>query len=190
MVGVFDALITSTLDPFPFKVILGLLLFQSQDQPTSPREVIRRIGTNYPKDPDSPFYDASGKEMKPLARLNITRQRLYEKSCDANGAGNFPTFPTQIKFHTRKFTFSIKREYITATGSGWRFANTNGGFRTRVSQIYDRVRFYSNRSVRNAKIHRNPVSHCTYATLVYISFHTSRCILCIFWVQASCSTLM
>ncbi|XP_077292585.1 spondin-1-like [Arctopsyche grandis] len=61
--------------------------YTSPDQPTSPREVIRRIGTNYPKDPDSPFYDASGKEMKPLARLNITRQRLYGKSCDTNGAG-------------------------------------------------------------------------------------------------------
>lgn len=29
----------------------------------------------------SPFYDPTGDEMKPLARLYITRQRLYEKSC-------------------------------------------------------------------------------------------------------------
>ncbi|CAB3377734.1 Hypothetical predicted protein [Cloeon dipterum] len=53
----------------------------SPDQPTNPREPIRRITSSFPNDPRSPFYDPTGIEMKPLARLYITRQRLYEKSC-------------------------------------------------------------------------------------------------------------
>lgn len=30
----------------------------------------------------SPFYDLDSKEMKPLAKLYLSRQRLYEKNCD------------------------------------------------------------------------------------------------------------
>lgn len=54
----------------------------SADQPTYPAEAIRRIRPNNPNDPRSPFYDPENKEMKPLAKLYITRQRLYEKTCD------------------------------------------------------------------------------------------------------------
>ena len=55
----------------------------SPDQPTIPKEAIRRIKPNQPNDPRSPFHDADNKEMKPLARLYLSRQRLYEKNCDA-----------------------------------------------------------------------------------------------------------
>ncbi|KAG5677163.1 hypothetical protein PVAND_006944 [Polypedilum vanderplanki] len=58
--------------------------YTSSDQPTLPREAIRRIKPNNPNDPRSPFYDAENKEMKPLAKLYITRQRLYEKACENN----------------------------------------------------------------------------------------------------------
>jgi hypothetical protein len=54
----------------------------SPDQPTIPKEAIRRIKPNNPNDPRSPFYDAENKEMKPLAKLYLSRQRLYEKNCD------------------------------------------------------------------------------------------------------------
>ncbi|XP_069679173.1 spondin-1-like isoform X2 [Periplaneta americana] len=57
------------------------ITYISPDMPTSPREVIRRITSSFPNDPRSPFYDPTGSEMKPLARLYLTRQRLYEKSC-------------------------------------------------------------------------------------------------------------
>ncbi|KAF4523631.1 hypothetical protein B566_EDAN010140 [Ephemera danica] len=53
----------------------------SPDSPTTPRDSIRRITSSFPNDPKSPFYDPTGEEMKPLARLYLTRQRLYEKSC-------------------------------------------------------------------------------------------------------------
>ncbi|XP_053683721.1 spondin-1-like [Sabethes cyaneus] len=56
----------------------------SPDQPTNPPDVIRRIKANYPNDPRSPFYDPTGAEMKPLARIYLSRQRLYEKNCDTD----------------------------------------------------------------------------------------------------------
>lgn len=52
--------------------------------PTKPREPIQKITSSYPNDPKSPFF---GVEMKPLARLYLTRQRLYEKSCSDDNTG-------------------------------------------------------------------------------------------------------
>lgn len=54
----------------------------SPDQPTQPQEAIRRLKPNNPNDPRSPFYDPENKEMKPLGKLYITRQKLYEKTCE------------------------------------------------------------------------------------------------------------
>ncbi|XP_078036984.1 spondin-1 [Augochlora pura] len=56
---------------------------ESPDSPTDPQEPIRRITSSYPNDSRSPFYDPFGLDMKPLARLYLNRQRLYEKTCDA-----------------------------------------------------------------------------------------------------------
>ncbi|XP_069946228.1 spondin-1-like isoform X2 [Cherax quadricarinatus] len=61
------------------------ITYESTNAPTIPREKIRRITNNYPNDPKSPFYDPTGLPMKPLARLTITRQRVYEKSCSETG---------------------------------------------------------------------------------------------------------
>ncbi|CAL4072077.1 unnamed protein product, partial [Meganyctiphanes norvegica] len=57
------------------------LTYEAANSPTIPREKIRRITNSYPNDQLSPFYDPTGLPMKPLARLTITRQRVYEKSC-------------------------------------------------------------------------------------------------------------
>lgn len=48
---------------------------------TNPREKIVRITSSDPADPRSPFYDPTGARMKPLARVVISRQRVYEKAC-------------------------------------------------------------------------------------------------------------
>lgn len=61
------------------------ITYESANAPTIPREKIRRITNSFPNDPKSPFYDPTGLPMKPLARLSITRQRVYEKSCSENG---------------------------------------------------------------------------------------------------------
>ncbi|KAK9304472.1 hypothetical protein QLX08_004229 [Tetragonisca angustula] len=57
------------------------ITYLSPDSPTEPQEPIRRITSSYPNDSRSPFYDPSGLDMKPLARLYLNRQRLYEKAC-------------------------------------------------------------------------------------------------------------
>lgn len=51
------------------------------------REFIRRITAEWPAHKDSPFYDENGGKMKPLARLTLSRQRLYEKNCTAEQSG-------------------------------------------------------------------------------------------------------
>ncbi|XP_059608919.1 spondin-1-like [Phlebotomus argentipes] len=61
--------------------------YTSPDQPTNPRDVIRRIKSNFPNDPRSPFYDPAGGEMKAMARVYISRQRLYDKNCEAAVSG-------------------------------------------------------------------------------------------------------
>nr|XP_018916487.1 PREDICTED: spondin-1-like isoform X1 [Bemisia tabaci] len=57
------------------------ITYISPDIPTVPRDRIQKITTSWPDDPKSPFYDPSGAEMKPLARLILNQQRLYEKTC-------------------------------------------------------------------------------------------------------------
>ncbi|KAK9886877.1 hypothetical protein WA026_019135 [Henosepilachna vigintioctopunctata] len=54
----------------------------SPNQPSVPRQRIKRIRQNSQNDPKSPFYDTAGNRMKPFARLYLSRQRLYEKACD------------------------------------------------------------------------------------------------------------
>lgn len=60
---------------------------QASDQPSRPRELIRRITSESPNNNESPFFNPSGSKMKPLARLTLLRQRLYEKNCTAEQSG-------------------------------------------------------------------------------------------------------
>lgn len=60
--------------------------YTSPDQPTKPAEAIRRIKPNQPNDVRSPFYDAESKSMKPMAKLIITLQRLYDNNCNSDEA--------------------------------------------------------------------------------------------------------
>ncbi|XP_064488880.1 spondin-1-like isoform X2 [Ornithodoros turicata] len=69
-----------------------------QKEATSPQQRIQRITSSHPHHPDSPFYDPTGAPMKPVARLTVTRQRIYEKSCDDDVEAFTPTFelPTTV----------------------------------------------------------------------------------------------
>ncbi|XP_046394012.1 spondin-1-like isoform X2 [Ischnura elegans] len=64
------------------------ITYVSPDSPTQPQDAIRRITSSFPNDARSPFYDPTGAEMKPLARLSLSRQRLYEKTCDIKDGGD------------------------------------------------------------------------------------------------------
>lgn len=46
-----------------------------------PRTAIERVWSSTMSDEHSPFYDPTGAPMKPIAKLHLMRQRLYEKSC-------------------------------------------------------------------------------------------------------------
>lgn len=41
-----------------------------------------RITTTYPEDPRAPFYDPSKKEMTPLAKLYLFREKVIPKNCN------------------------------------------------------------------------------------------------------------
>lgn len=60
------------------------ITYLSPDMPTRPPETIQEITSSSPSDSRSPFF---GVEMKPLARVYLTRQRLYEKSCSDENVG-------------------------------------------------------------------------------------------------------
>nr|XP_018909350.1 PREDICTED: spondin-1 [Bemisia tabaci] len=55
--------------------------YMSPNAPSIPQEKIHRISSMYPEDPRAPFYDPSGKEMKPVARLYLNRIEVIPKSC-------------------------------------------------------------------------------------------------------------
>ncbi|XP_013174900.1 PREDICTED: spondin-1-like [Papilio xuthus] len=57
------------------------LSYTARRQPTSPPAPVRALRPDWPRDPRSPFYNQAG-EMRPFARLRLSRLRLYEKSCE------------------------------------------------------------------------------------------------------------
>jgi spondin-1 len=56
--------------------------YDSPKQTTYPPAAVSRIRPNYPNNPNSPFYDPDNKEMRPIAKMYLKKQRLYEKACD------------------------------------------------------------------------------------------------------------
>ncbi|XP_053599633.1 spondin-1 [Plodia interpunctella] len=56
--------------------------YMSPNSETSPREKMYRITTMYPEDPRAPFYDPSRKEMAPMARLHLIREKVISRGCD------------------------------------------------------------------------------------------------------------
>lgn len=73
---------------------------QSPDLKTVPPAHIHRISSDSPNNNLSPFYDASGERIKPLAKLILQRQRVYARDCDKESTdsndGNTMTTNTRI----------------------------------------------------------------------------------------------
>lgn len=84
------------LNLYPFDVGTDSgLTYIAPDQPTNPQEPIRKLSSSFPNTDQSPFFDPTGEPMKPLAKLSLVRQRLYEKSCeDAAGDLEDPEQPS------------------------------------------------------------------------------------------------
>lgn len=60
----------------------GGISYMSPNSETVPREKMYKITTMYPEDPRAPFYNPNSKEISPMARLYLTREKLISKSCD------------------------------------------------------------------------------------------------------------
>ncbi|XP_071748069.1 uncharacterized protein [Lepeophtheirus salmonis] len=56
------------------------ITYNDPPNPQRPKDIIKRITSNYPNDPKSPFFDISGAPIKPAARLHIIRQKTYKRS--------------------------------------------------------------------------------------------------------------
>ncbi|XP_077493163.1 spondin-1-like isoform X2 [Amblyomma americanum] len=81
---------TMNLYPWDAGTSEGVTYVIGQREATSPQQRIQKITSSHPHHPDSPFYDPTGAPMKPVARLTVTRQRIYEKSCDEDVEPNTP----------------------------------------------------------------------------------------------------
>ncbi|EFA01634.1 spondin-1 [Tribolium castaneum] len=53
--------------------------YQSPDSPSASRQIVRQIIAS---DENYPFYRDDGEPIKPIAKLHITRQKLYDKVCE------------------------------------------------------------------------------------------------------------
>jgi len=69
--------------------------YESQDQPTSPNQPIKRITSQDPADENNPFFKSEGGPLKPLAKLSIQKLREYKKSCSDSLPENEPAFGHQ-----------------------------------------------------------------------------------------------
>ncbi|KAK9875790.1 hypothetical protein WA026_009580 [Henosepilachna vigintioctopunctata] len=76
---------SAKIDLFPYDAGTDSgITYMSPNAENVPRERIYRITTSYPEDPRAPFYDPSKKEMPPLARLYLKREKVIPRQCDDN----------------------------------------------------------------------------------------------------------
>ncbi|KAI3383907.1 hypothetical protein SNEBB_000825 [Seison nebaliae] len=68
--------------------------YMSEDSPTLPQEPISRITGNNPNNVQSPFHNAGGDEILPVARVHIERQILRGAHCPNSGS---PAKPIRLR---------------------------------------------------------------------------------------------
>lgn len=56
--------------------------YMSANAETQPRERMYRITPMYPEDPRAPFYNPSLREMPPMARVYLRKEKTIPKGCD------------------------------------------------------------------------------------------------------------
>lgn len=58
------------------------ITYMSANEETLPRERMRKITPMYPEDPRAPFYDPKMRQMAPMARLYLYKEKNIPKGCD------------------------------------------------------------------------------------------------------------
>ncbi|KAL9875571.1 spondin-1-like [Glossina fuscipes fuscipes] len=56
--------------------------YMSPTLETQPREPMYRITTMYPENPRAPLYNPISRDMTPLAKLYIRREKILARNCD------------------------------------------------------------------------------------------------------------
>jgi hypothetical protein len=91
------------------------ITYMSHNSETQPREYMKLITAMYPEDPRSPFYDPSGKHMKPVAKLYIVREVIKKSSCDnrniENMIADFNITENIDKIEKREFLWIFRKLY-------------------------------------------------------------------------------
>ena len=88
---------------------------KSPNKPTVPQEKIRKITSSYPNTPKSPFYDPSGKEMLPLAKITIQKIMTRGQQCP-NGQLEQPRHNEidKTQFDLNDYSDTLRRNQLLA----------------------------------------------------------------------------
>ncbi|CAH2092340.1 unnamed protein product [Euphydryas editha] len=115
--------------------------YMSPNSETIPREKMYRITTMYPEDPRAPFYNPDKKEMNPMARLYLTREKIIPRSCDEE------TLQSLIVEETENTESTNRPECAVTEWSAWAACSVSCGkglrMRTRAFRMPDKARMFA-----------------------------------------------
>ncbi|XP_076335320.1 spondin-1-like isoform X3 [Tachypleus tridentatus] len=82
--------------------------YNSPNNPTKPQEKIKQVSSKFTKNSQSPFFTPSGAQMKPVARLTVSKQRIYEKSCNQMD-NTFTRTAEEQEYHSERSACAVSK---------------------------------------------------------------------------------
>ncbi|GBP54114.1 Spondin-1, partial [Eumeta japonica] len=133
---------SKVIDLFPYDAGTDSgISYMSPNSETVPREKMYRITTMYPEDPRAPFYDPQAKEMAPMARLYLQREKLITRSCDEQ---TLQQLVTDVEENTQNVD---KPECAVTEWSEWSACSVTCGkglrMRTRQYRLPDKAQMFA-----------------------------------------------
>ncbi|XP_071452717.1 spondin-1 [Hetaerina americana] len=104
------------------------ITYMSPNAPSEPQQPIRRITPTDPGDPRSPFFDPTANNMAPIARLFLTREKTFERTCDTDfsRAGELDELGLEPEF-AENSEDSLRPECTTTDWSEWSTCSVSCG---------------------------------------------------------------